>query len=83
VYVFPLPEDAAVDHLRMRVGERVVEGQIRERAAARAEYEQAMPCGRAVRCDTSSWRTPTAVELAFGPMARYWWGARPGRRRPS
>jgi Ca-activated chloride channel homolog len=25
VYVFPLPEDAAVDHLRMRVGERVIE----------------------------------------------------------
>ena len=46
VYVFPLPEDAAVDHLRMRVGERVVEGQIRERVAARAEYEQARQQGR-------------------------------------
>jgi Ca-activated chloride channel family protein len=46
VYVFPLPEDAAVDHLRMRVGDRVIEGQIRERAAAKAEYEQAKQQGR-------------------------------------
>ena len=27
VYVFPLPEDAAVDRLRLRVGERIVEGE--------------------------------------------------------
>jgi len=46
VYAFPLPENAAVDHLRMRVGERVVEGQIREREQARAEYEQAAADGR-------------------------------------
>ena len=46
VYVFPLPEDAAVDHLRMRVGDRVIEGQVRERAAAKAEYEQAKQQGR-------------------------------------
>ena len=36
VYVFPLPERAAVDHLDMRIGSRVIEGQIRERGAARA-----------------------------------------------
>jgi Ca-activated chloride channel homolog len=46
VYVFPLPEQAAVDHLRMRVGERIIEGQIREREAARAEYRQAADAGR-------------------------------------
>ena len=28
VYVFPLPEDSAVDQLRMYVDERVIEGQI-------------------------------------------------------
>src|SRR5688500_19895556 len=39
IYVFPLPEDAAVDHLRMRVGDRVSEGVIRERAAAKQAYE--------------------------------------------
>lgn len=46
VYVFPLPEQAAVDHLRMRVGERVVEGEIREREEARAEYRRAADSGR-------------------------------------
>jgi Ca-activated chloride channel homolog len=46
VYSFPLPENAAVDHLRMRIGERVVEGEIRERQAAKASYEQAKTEGR-------------------------------------
>src|SRR5436190_3466002 len=46
VYVFPLPEDAAVDHLRLHVGARVLEGVIRERAAAKATYEQAKREGR-------------------------------------
>ncbi|HSD29125.1 MAG TPA: VIT domain-containing protein [Vicinamibacteria bacterium] len=46
VYVFPLPETAAVDHLLMRVGERTIEGQIREREQAKAEYRQARDEGR-------------------------------------
>ena len=46
VYVFPLPEDAAVDHLRMHVGDRVVEGLIQERAAAKTQYEQAKQQGK-------------------------------------
>ena len=35
IYVFPLPENAAVDHMRMQIGERIIEGQIKERAAAK------------------------------------------------
>jgi Ca-activated chloride channel family protein len=46
IYVFPLPENAAVDHLRMKVGERIIEGDIQERQAARAQYEQAKSSGR-------------------------------------
>ncbi|MGB5079916.1 MAG: VIT domain-containing protein, partial [Burkholderiales bacterium] len=46
VYVFPLPENAAVDHLRMKVGERSVEGEIRERGQAKRNYEQAKRGGR-------------------------------------
>ena len=46
VYVFPLPEDAAVDHLRMRVGDRIIEGVIQERAAAKAAYDQAKQEGK-------------------------------------
>ena len=46
VYVFPLPEQAAVDHLLMKVGERTIEGRIREREQAKAEYQQARDSGR-------------------------------------
>ncbi len=46
VYVFPLPEGAAVDRLRMAVGDRIIEGRIEERAAARAVYEEAARDGR-------------------------------------
>lgn len=46
IYVFPLPENSGVDHLKMRIGERVVEGEIRERAAAKKDYEQARHSGR-------------------------------------
>src|SRR5215470_8205133 len=46
VYVFPLPEKAAVDRLRLRIGERVIEGEIRERAEARQAYDQARAAGQ-------------------------------------
>jgi len=46
VYVFPLPEKAAVDHLKMQIGERVIEGHIRERGEARRTYEAAKGEGR-------------------------------------
>jgi len=46
VYVFPLPETAAVDRLRLIVGERVVEGVIEEREAAQRRYEAARDAGQ-------------------------------------
>ena len=46
VYVFPLPENAAVDHLRMRIGERLIEGLIAEKEEARRTYEKAKREGR-------------------------------------
>ena len=46
VYVFPLPESAAVDHMRMRAGERVIEGQIREKEKARQEFQAAAAAGK-------------------------------------
>jgi Ca-activated chloride channel family protein len=46
IYVFPLPEGAAVDRLRLHVGQRTIEGEIRERAEAKAEYEAAKAAGQ-------------------------------------
>jgi Ca-activated chloride channel family protein len=45
-YVFPLPDRAAVTSFRMEIGERVIEGALRERAEARAAYDQALAAGR-------------------------------------
>ena len=45
-YLFPLPDDAAVDHLRMRIGDKVIEGQIREKEAARREFAAARRQGQ-------------------------------------
>jgi len=45
IYVFPLPETAAVDTLVMRIGDRVIEGQIKQRKQARLDYEEASAAG--------------------------------------
>jgi Ca-activated chloride channel family protein len=46
VYVFPLPENAAVDRLWMRIGDRIIEGQVKEKAEARRVYAKARSEGR-------------------------------------
>ena len=46
IYVFPLPDGAAVDRLRMRIGERFIEGEIREKEQAEQVYEAARAAGR-------------------------------------
>jgi Ca-activated chloride channel homolog len=45
-YAFPLPEDAAVDHMKILVGGRIIEGVIREKEQARKIYEQAKNEGK-------------------------------------
>lgn len=45
-YLYPLPEDAAVDSLRMVVGQRVIVGEIRRRAEAAEMYERAKAAGQ-------------------------------------
>src|SRR3954463_10364185 len=46
VYVYPLPDGAAVDTLKMVVGKRVVIGDIKARKEAREIYEQAKATGQ-------------------------------------
>jgi len=46
IYVFPLPDRAAVDRLRLYVGDRFIEGEIREKEQARKDYETAKQEGR-------------------------------------
>ncbi|MCH9694251.1 MAG: marine proteobacterial sortase target protein [Gammaproteobacteria bacterium] len=46
VYVFPLPDRAAVDHMRLYIGERFIEGEIQEKAQAKKTYEKAKQQGK-------------------------------------
>lgn len=46
IYTFPLPADAAVDRMRMQVGSRIVEGEIKRREEARAIYDAAKAAGQ-------------------------------------
>ncbi len=46
VYVFPLPENAAIRELNVRVGQRTIRGMIRERESAEQLYKAASRNGR-------------------------------------
>jgi len=46
IYVFPLPETAAVDSLVMKIGERVIVGDIEEKLQAKKIYEKAKKEGK-------------------------------------
>ncbi|MCF6293111.1 MAG: marine proteobacterial sortase target protein [Robiginitomaculum sp.] len=46
IYLFPLPDEAAVDRLVMIVGGRVIEGKVQERQQARRTYETAKEAGQ-------------------------------------
>lgn len=45
-YLLPLPGDAAVGSLRLQVGERLIEGEIQEKARAQATYQRAAAAGQ-------------------------------------
>ncbi len=47
IYVFPLPDRAAVDRMTMKVGDRTVIGKVKRREEARAIYDAARNAGKA------------------------------------
>lgn len=46
VYVFPLPHDAAVYDMEIRIGNRIIRSKIREREEAKRTYEAAKSAGK-------------------------------------
>ena len=46
LYTFPLPHDAAVDRMRIKIGDRTIDGTIMRRAAAKAVYDAAKANGQ-------------------------------------
>ncbi len=45
-YVFPLPENGAIDGMTMTIGERVIKGEIKEKQAAKKVFEAAKKAGK-------------------------------------
>jgi len=69
VYVLPLPDDAAVDRLSMKIGGRVIEGEIHERAAAERIYGEARAAGQRaslVRQTSANLFTTAVANIAPG-----------------
>ncbi|MDH3376184.1 MAG: marine proteobacterial sortase target protein [Gammaproteobacteria bacterium] len=46
IYVFPLPDDAAVHGLTMRIGKRTIKGLVKPRNQAKRQYQQAKKSGK-------------------------------------
>lgn len=45
-YIFPLPDKSAVDHLRLKIGERIIEGDIKPIEQATKIYQEAKQAGK-------------------------------------
>jgi Ca-activated chloride channel family protein len=78
-YLLPLPENGAVGALTLRVGDRLIEGEIREKAEAQAVYAAAAASGQ--RASLVSQNRPNVFQTAvanIGPgeeieiEVRYW-----------
>ncbi len=73
IYVFPLPHKAAVDSLRLMVGERVIEGRIEERKKAQKQYAQAKRQGKKaalVEAERPNIFTTSVANIAPGEVVR-------------
>ncbi|KAA9130826.1 VWA domain-containing protein [Marinihelvus fidelis] len=67
-YRYPLPDGAAVDRLWIRAGDRLLEGEIREREDAQRVYQAARDSGRAAGLVTQERRHQFSTRLAnIGP----------------
>src|SRR3546814_1464920 len=68
-YLLPLPEDAAVDALKLRIGERVIEGEVREKEQARALYAKATANGQ--HAGLVQAERPNLFRTAIGKIGRH------------
>ena len=68
VYRFPLPAGAAVDRMRIKVGERLLEGEIQEKESARQTYQKAREAGQTATIVEQQRRNQFETRLAnIGP----------------
>ncbi|RZU54587.1 Ca-activated chloride channel family protein [Krasilnikovia cinnamomea] len=66
-YVFPLPDRAAVTGMTMTADGRTIEAELRERAAARQQYDQAVAAGQ--RASIAEEERPDVFTMRVGNIA--------------
>ena len=67
IYVFPLPDESAVDRMRMKIGTRVIEGVIKEKQEARKIYAEAKTQGK--KASLLSQERPNIFTVALANIA--------------
>jgi Ca-activated chloride channel family protein len=68
IYRFPLPQGAAVDRMTVKVGDRVLEGEIQEKETARRIYQKARDAGKTASIVEQQRRNQFETRLAnIGP----------------
>ena len=68
VYRFPLPSGAAVDRMHIKVGQRILEGEIQEKESARRSYQKARDAGQTATIVEQQRRNQFETRLAnIGP----------------
>jgi Ca-activated chloride channel family protein len=68
IYCFPLPEGAAVDRMLIKVGDRILEGEIQEKQTARRIYQKARDAGKTASIVEQQRRNQFETRLAnIGP----------------
>ena len=65
-YIFPLPDRSAVVGFRMTVGERTIDGLLKERGQARQEYDDAIAAGH--RAGIAEEERPNVFTLRVGNL---------------
>lgn len=63
-YIFPLPDRAAVTAMRMTAGDRTIDGVLKERGEARADYDKAIAKGK--RASIAEEERPNVFTMRVG-----------------
>uniref|UniRef100_UPI0037E89F93 von Willebrand factor A domain-containing protein 5A-like n=1 Tax=Semicossyphus pulcher TaxID=241346 RepID=UPI0037E89F93 len=68
VFVFPLPGDAAVCHFSAKIGQTVIEAEVKEKQKAREEYDDALSSGQQAFLLEESAQSPDIFSLSVGSL---------------
>ncbi|GAA6236151.1 von Willebrand factor A domain-containing protein 5A-like isoform X1, partial [Lates japonicus] len=68
VFVFPLPEDAAVCHFSATIGQTQIVAEVKEKQQAREEYDDALSSGQQAFLLEESEQSPDIFSLSVGSL---------------